>query len=105
MLVYPSRLEIVLPASAALPAGSEADVLVRQGPMGTLLERGIKVLGPGYLRSVMDSSMPHMARFYRVLSVNDPSAFARIATLEYLLLFFKVKQVIGFAFDETIRCD
>ncbi|MFT5175370.1 MAG: hypothetical protein ACI8W7_003560, partial [Gammaproteobacteria bacterium] len=43
-----------------------------------------KLLGAAYLHTVVDASMPHMSRFYRVASVNDPSAFARIATLEYL---------------------
>ena len=49
-----------------------------------LPRRAPELLGPEYLRGIMDSSLPHMSRFYRVSSVNDPSAFARIATLEYL---------------------
>ena len=46
-------------------------------PMPTLLK-------PDYLYNIVNPSMPHMSRFYQLASVNDPSAFARIASLEYL---------------------
>jgi len=35
-------------------------------------------------RNLIDTRFPVLSQFYRVERVNDPEAFARIATLEYL---------------------
>lgn len=45
-------------------------------------------LATGMLSQVIDPALPVMSQFFRTPAVNDPQAFARIATLEYLFRRF-----------------